>query len=246
MMRAPDLRPAHAWCLFLDVDGTLIELTDTPLDTRAGDDLKSLLQRVERRLDGALALVSGRGIDYLDALFAPLQVPTAGLHGVERRSASGAMHGAKVDASRLDAARAALALLVTAHPGTLLEDKGRTVAVHYRLAPQAEEAVRRSVAEVAARLGPAYHVQPGNMMLEIKPRGYSKGDAIDGFMKEPPFAGRKPVFVGDDLTDIDGFTRVVSHGGCSIGVGDRVAGQFHLADPSAVREWLARIAAPGP
>jgi trehalose 6-phosphate phosphatase len=153
------------------------------------------------------------------------------------------MHGTGIDAARLDAARAVLRDLVSAHPGTLLEDKGRTVAVHFRLAPRAETAIRSAVAAVAASLEPAYHVQAGNMMLEIKPLGFSKGAAIDGFMHEPPFAGRTPVFVGDDFTDLDGFKMVESYGGLSIGVGDRVTGQCRLADPAAVRAWLGRIAA---
>jgi trehalose 6-phosphate phosphatase len=243
MMQTPAPPPSLEWCLFLDVDGTLIELTDTPFDTRAGDELKSLLKDVSERLDGALALVSGRSIEYLDALFAPLRLPAAGLHGVERRKASGAMHGASFNDSQLDRARTALADLVKAHPGTLLEDKGRTVAVHYRLAPQSEPVVRESVAAIAAALGTHYHVQAGNMMLEIKPRGFSKGVAIKAFMQEPPFSGRTPVFVGDDLTDLDGFHVVESRGGISIGVGDRVQGQCHLDDPAAVRRWLESIAA---
>ena len=244
MTRAPDLLPAHAWCLFLDVDGTLIELTDTPLQTHADEALKSLLRRVADTLGGALALVSGRSIGYLDALFAPLHLPIAGLHGVERRTAAGKLYGTDVDSSRLDAARATLSALVAAHPGTLLEDKGRTVAVHFRMAPQFEAAIRQTVAEVAAALEPAYDVQGGNMMLELKPRGFSKGDAIGDFLREPPFAGRKPVFVGDDLTDLDGFAVVESAGGASVGVGDRVTGQSHLENPAAVRAWLERVAAP--
>ncbi len=234
-------RPSLDWCLFLDVDGTLIELTDTPLQTQAGEELKDLLRAVSERLGGALALVSGRSIAYLDELFAPLRLPTAGLHGVERRRASGIAQ-AGPEAALLDGARPALAALVAAHPGTLLEDKGRTVAVHYRLAPQFEPRMREAVAGVVAALGPGYHVQSGNMMLEIKPRGFSKGAAIEDFLREPPFAGRTPVFVGDDLTDLDGFRAVESHGGLSVGVGDRVAGQFHLHDPPAVRAWLASIA----
>jgi len=241
MSQPPDLVPPHAWCLFLDVDGTLIELTDTPFDAHVDDELKSLLKDVAGVLDGALALVSGRSIECLDALFAPLHLPTAGLHGVERRSASGATQGAG-DASQLDAARTALATLVDAHPGTLLENKGRTVAVHYRMAPQFQAVIHRAVAQIATGLGSAYHVQGGNMMLEIKPAGFSKGDAIDAFLEEPPFKGRTPVFAGDDLTDLDGFEVVESHGGASIGVGDRVTGRYHLADPAAVRAWLTRIA----
>jgi trehalose 6-phosphate phosphatase len=241
MSQPPDLLPPHAWCLFLDVDGTLIELTDTPFETRADDDLKSLLGDVSCALEGAVALVSGRSIDYLDALFAPLRMPIAGLHGVERRGAAGTLHAAG-DPSQLVAARSALTNLVNAHPGTVLEDKGRTVAIHYRLAPQFEATIHRAVADIALTLGPAYHVQGGNMMLEIKPDGFSKGRAIDAFLEEPPFTGRTPVFAGDDLTDLDGFEAVESRGGTSIGVGDRVTGRCRLADPAAVRAWLRRIA----
>lgn len=233
---------SHTACLFLDVDGTLLELTDTPFATYANDDLKSLLGRVAERLHGALALVSGRSIEYLDALFAPLNLPIAGLHGVERRGAGGALERSAIDPSHLDRARASLSALVAAHPGTLLEDKGRTVAVHFRLAPQAEAVVRRSVTRIVGGLGAGYHAQDGNMMIEIKPSGFSKGDAIGAFMREPPFAGKVPVFLGDDLTDLDGFAVVESRGGISIGVGNRVRGQYQLEDPAAVRAWLARIA----
>jgi trehalose 6-phosphate phosphatase len=235
--------PSLDWCLFLDVDGTLIELTDSPFDTHASDALTTLLREVSARLGGALALVSGRSIEYLDALFAPLRLPSAGLHGVERRRAAGDLHGATFNDPRLDAARAALATLIHDHPGTLLEDKGRTIGVHYRLAPQFEPVVREGVAAVAATLGDTYHVQAGNMMLEIKPCGFNQGHAIKAFLQEPPFAGRTPVFAGDDLTDLDGFRVVEAAGGISIGVGDRVQGTSHLANPTAVRAWLEGIAA---
>jgi trehalose 6-phosphate phosphatase len=243
MTQTPAPPPSLDWCLFLDVDGTLIELTDTPFDTQASDELKTILREVSERLGGALALVSGRSVEYLDALFAPLRLPSAGLHGVERRKASGVMHGASFNDSQLDPARTALFDLVQAHPGTLLEDKGRTIAVHYRMAPQFEPAVRDSVLSVATTLGTNYHVQAGNMMLEIKPRGFTKGGAIRAFMQEPPFTGRTPLFVGDDFTDLDGFRVVEAQGGISIGVGDRVQGQCHLDDPAAVRNWLMGIAA---
>jgi len=243
MIQALPPPPSLDWCLFLDVDGTLIELTDTPFDTRRNEELDTTLREVSERLDGALALVSGRSIEYLDNLFAPLRLPSAGLHGVERRNASGVTQGASFNDSQLDRARTALIDLAQSHPGTLLEDKGRTVAIHYRMAPQFEPALRESVTAIAATLGASYHIQAGNMMLEIKPRGFSKGSAIKAFMQEPPFSGRTPIFVGDDLTDLDGFRAVEAQGGVSIGVGDRVQGQCHLADPKAVRRWLRGIAA---
>jgi trehalose 6-phosphate phosphatase len=235
--------PSLEWCLFLDVDGTLIELTDSPFETYADADLKALLAEVAERLQGAVALVSGRSIEYLDALFAPLRLPAAGLHGVERRKASGIMHGASFVDSQLDPARVAFDALVETHPGTLLEDKGRTVAVHFRMAPQFESRVRETVAAVAAQLSSNYHIQEGNMMLEIKPRGFTKDSAIKAFMQEPPFSGRKPVFVGDDLTDLDGFKAVEDQGGISIAVGDRVQGRYRVENVAAVRAWLKEIAA---
>jgi trehalose 6-phosphate phosphatase len=242
MMQSPAPTPSLDWCLFLDVDGTLIELAETPFDTVASDELKALLKSVAERLGGALALVSGRSIEYLDALFTPLHLASAGLHGVERRKASGVMHGASFTDSQLDRARAALALLVQAHAGTLLEDKGRTIAIHYRMAPQFEPELRQAVTAIAAQLGPNYHVQSGSMMLEIKPRGFNKGGAVKAFLQEPPFSGRTPVYVGDDLTDIDGFRVMDDQGGISIAVGDRVQAQYHLDDPAAVRRWLEGIA----
>ena len=241
-MQTPPVPSLH-WCLFLDVDGTLIELTDSPLNTFADPELKTLLGQVAERLGGALALISGRSIDYLDALFSPLRLPAAGLHGVERRKASGIMHGASFTDTQLTPAREAVTALVQAHPGTSVEDKGRTLAVHYRMAPQHEAAVRQSLIDIAKPLGSNYHIQEGSMVLEIKPRGFTKASAIKAFLHEPPFSGRKPVFVGDDLTDQDGFRMVEDQGGISIAVGDRVHGQFRFDTVSAVRAWLQEIAA---
>src|SRR6202043_4141420 len=155
MTQAPPL-PSLGWCLFLDVDGTLLEFTDSPLETHADPEIKALLTDVAERLGGAVALVSGRSISYLDALFAPIRLPAAGLHGVERRKASGVMHGASFVDAQLDRARTALAALVTAHPGTLLEDKGRTIAVHFRMAPNSEAAVLEAVRASAAQMSSNY------------------------------------------------------------------------------------------
>ena len=128
-------------------------------------------------------------------------------------------------------------------PGTLVEDKGRTLAVHFRMAPDREAAVREALIAIAKPLGSNYHIQEGSMVLEIKPRGFTKATAIKAFMAEPPFSGRTPVFIGDDLTDQDGFRLVEDRGGLSIAVGDRVQGQFRLENAAAVRGWLGAIAA---
>ncbi|MGC1522292.1 MAG: trehalose-phosphatase [Steroidobacteraceae bacterium] len=235
--------PSLDWCLFLDVDGTLIEFTDSPAETTADGELKTLLGRVSERLGGAVALVSGRSIHFLDVLFAPLRLPTAGLHGVERRKASGAMHGASFVDEQLDRARSALNSLAADHPGTFIEDKGRTVAVHFRKAPQYQAVLREALAAIAALLGGHYHIQEGDNTLEIKPRGFTKATAVRAFMNEPPFSGRRPVFVGDDLTDQDALRTVEDEGGISIAVGERVRGQFRLENAAAVRAWLKGIAA---
>jgi trehalose 6-phosphate phosphatase len=229
---------ASEQCLFLDIDGTLVEFTDTPSQTFADDEIKVLLDHLMHRLAGAVALVSGRQINTMDQLFAPLLLPAAGLHGVERRDASGTMHGAKFEDHRLSRARKALALLADSYPGTIIEDKGRNIAVHFRLAPQFGELVHRSVEAIAAPLADDYQLQSGAMMVEIKPRGFTKGSAVRSFMREPPFAGRHPVFVGDDLTDRDGFEAVEALGGISVSVGERVRGRYQLQDVESVRRWL--------
>jgi trehalose 6-phosphate phosphatase len=236
MSQPPPL--ANDQCLFLDIDGTLVEFTDTPSQTFADDEIKLLLDQSKQRLGGAVALVSGRQINTMDQLFAPLQLPAAGLHGVERRDATGALHGAKFEDHRLSRARKALALLADSYPGTIVEDKGRNIAVHFRLAPQFGELILRSVEAIAAPLAEDYQLQDGVMMVEIKPRGYTKGSAVASFMREAPFAGRRPVFVGDDLTDRDGFAAVEALGGISVSVGERVRGQYQLEDVESVRRWL--------
>jgi len=235
--------PSLDWCLFLDVDGTLIELNDTPSRSDADPEIRTLLRDVAERLNGAVALVSGRTIRSLDELFAPLKLPAAGLHGVERRKAGGAMQGASFVDAQLDLARAAVKRLVEAHPGTLAEDKGRIIALHFRMAPQHESSMRQAMIDIAKPLGSNYQIQNGNMVVEIKPRGFTKATAIKAFMQEPPFNGRRPVFAGDDLTDQDGFAMVEAQHGISIGVGNRVHGQHQLENVEAVRDWLREIVA---
>ncbi|HVC01573.1 MAG TPA: trehalose-phosphatase [Steroidobacteraceae bacterium] len=243
MMKYAAPTPSADWCLFLDVDGTLIDFTDSPQDTRSDECLNRLLQDVERSLAGRIALVSGRGIGKLDELFAPLRFAAAGLHGAERRSASGVLHRAAIAGVDLDGAREALRAFAARCPGTRFEDKGLALALHYRAAPHFEAPARGLVRRVAAGLGAAFHIQEGNMVLEIKPSGYTKVAAIEAFLAEPPFAGHTPVFVGDDYTDCDGLRFVEASGGISVAVGDRVRAQWHLPDPTAVRDWLGRIAA---
>jgi trehalose 6-phosphate phosphatase len=240
MTRSPP-QPALDLCLFLDIDGTLVEFTNTPSETHGDQEIKALIAALAARLHGAVALVSGREIRTIDALFAPLKLPASGLHGGERRDAAGVMHANEGAVDALKDARAALNKLARAHPGVLIEDKGRHVAVHFRLAGQSESEVRIAVAAIAAPLQDRYQLQEGVMMLELKPKGYSKGSAVHAFMRESPFSGRRPVFIGDDLTDMDGFAAAEAHGGMSIGVGARITAQYHLQDVAAVRGYLQEL-----
>jgi trehalose 6-phosphate phosphatase len=239
--RAPELLSPDRWGLFLDVDGTLVDLVATPGLVRIDPQLRQVVADVAARLDGALAIVSGRSIAELDWLFAPLRLPTAGVHGLERRDAAGGLHRVTGIFERLAIARLALKEMEADCPGLLLEDKGCALALHFRQVPALEERVRRAATEIAAELGDDFHVQEGSKVLEIKPSGHTKATAIEAFLAEPPFAGRVPVFVGDDMTDCDGFAAVTRHRGVAIAVGDRVTAPWRLEDPQAVRRWLATI-----
>jgi len=211
------------WALFLDVDGTLLDIAHHPEAVRPTPRLKLLLRRALIALDGSVALVSGRSIIGLDRLFAPLVLPAAGLHGVERRSADGTVHYSASMDDRLHAAKRRLMDFAEKHPGVLLEDKGAALALHYRNAPDLADRSARLMSEVALAAGRDFHVQQGKMVLELKPAGHDKGTAVRCFMQEPPFLDRIPVFIGDDVTDEDGFAAVNDMGGLSIRVGDGCA-----------------------
>jgi trehalose 6-phosphate phosphatase len=189
-----------------------------------------------------LALVSGRTIADLDYLFGPLPLPAAGLHGIERRDARGRLHieGKPVALGEIGAA---LKKFATTHAGVVVEDKTHAIAVHYRQAPTVKTKVRAEVRQlVAARLD--LEILDGKMVYEIRPRGIDKGAAIKAFMGEPPFVGRSPIFIGDDITDEDGFTIVNDLGGHSIRVGGRAksVARFRLPNVAAVIEWLNWLA----
>ena len=243
----PGVLPAGRICLFLDFDGTLVEFADDPRDVRPDAHLPQLLSSLQLALDGAVALISGRRLEELDVLLHPLRLPAAGLHGLERRDAQGRLRLRPPTAAgpELRGLRSRLRELVAAHAGLLLEDKGAALALHYRRAPELQETVQRAVAALVAPLAPQLQLLRGDMVLEIKPQAPDKATAVEGFMREPPFAGRVPVFVGDDVTDRDGFGAVRRHHGMTVAVGARVTAQWRLPDPAAVRTWLARIAEAG-
>jgi trehalose 6-phosphate phosphatase len=232
--------------LFLDVDGTLLHIAATPDAVTIERATLDLLGRVHRATGGGLALITGRPIGDIDRLFAPLALLVAGQHGFERRDAAGVVHRHARPASRLAAIRERLAAFAHEHPGVLIEDKGLTLAVHYRLAPQAETKLAALAAVLAAESGGALAVQRGKMVFELLPAGRDKGTAIAEFMDEAPFRGRMPVFLGDDVTDEYGFSIVNGLGGVSVKVGDGpTEARLRVSDVDAVREWLGRLAAAG-
>jgi trehalose 6-phosphate phosphatase len=229
-------------CLFLDFDGTLLELAETPDAIRVDPALPDLLARVQQALGGALALVSGRTLQELDARLAPLRLPAAGVHGYERRDALGVVHRVPARREALGPARAGLAALVAADPRLLLEDKGEALALHYRRAPERSAELRAFATRLVEAMPDGFAVQPGDMVVELKSRLFSKGSAVRDFLGEPPFLERLPVAIGDDFTDVDAFRVVEYRGGLSIAVGDRIEGRERLHGPAQVRRFLAGLA----
>ena len=232
--------PADDWALFLDVDGCLLDFADRPDAVAVPGALRSNLEALAHRLDGALALVSGRSLATLDGLFAPLQLPAAGLHGLERRTVDGRLVDAPPAAPLLEKVRNGARLVAAEFPGALVEDKGAALALHWRAAPEAADPLRNFADSVLPWLH-GYRLQPGDHVVELRPASADKGDAIAAFMAEPPFAGRRPVFAGDDLTDEHGFAVVDEHDGLSVLVGGRKGStaRYGLRNPAALRAWLA-------
>ena len=235
-----------ALALFLDVDGTLLEIAPTPQGVSVPEALRQRLRALSDGSGGAVALVSGRAIADLDGLFAPLTLPAAGLHGFEYRDGSGEYGRRPLpSAAALERARAAMVELAQRHPRLLVEDKRFALALHFRDAPQLEEPVVAAMLEVAASLGGELELQRGKMVVELRPAGATKGKAVAAFLQAPPFAGRLPIFLGDDLTDEPAFELVNRLGGLSVLVGAPrpSAARCRLEDVSAVRHWLAELEA---
>ena len=229
--------------LFFDVDGTLLDISPEPRDVICDADLPGLLERLSARCHGALALVSGRSLADIDRIFSPLKLTAVGLHGAEIRDASGAER--RADPRIMDHARKPLRDFVAAHEGLMLEDKGATLAVHYRKRPDLGAEALRFLLRFSPQDGLA--VQEGKFVVELKPGLYDKGTAIAELMRAPPFAGRTPIFFGDDLTDEAGFAFVNGAGGLSVRIGSpevRTQAQQVLPDTDALRALLMREARP--
>ena len=228
--------------LFLDFDGTLVDLAETPDAIRVPPDLPNLLRRLGERLEGRLALVSGRAIRDLERHLSCRGLAVSGSHGLELRLTDGSF--VPLAAPRgLDQARERVHRFAAATPDLLVEDKPFSVALHYRQAPERAEAVHAFMASLASATG--LSVQSGKMVAELRPAGADKGDAVRAFMAEPPFVGARPVFVGDDLTDEDAFCAAADLGGGGVLVGPArdSAARWRLPGVAAVAEWLHALAA---
>jgi trehalose 6-phosphate phosphatase len=233
----------HA-ALFLDVDGNLLEIAARPDEVIVEPALVDLLRRLSLRCSGAIALVSGRSIAVLDELFGQLLLPAAGLHGFERRNANGMYCRHALPAGEvLSGVRCALARIAARDPCLVLEDKRFSLALHYRQAPHLEDAIIAEVLPVAASAASDLELQRGKMVIELRPRSANKATAVAEFMGEAPFAGRMPVYMGDDLTDEPAFEWVNVRGGLSIAVdvSRETAAATHLDSVSEARGWLRSL-----
>ena len=229
--------------LFLDVDGTLIDIAASPDSVIVPGTLAGDLRGASLKVGGALALVSGRTIETVDRLLHPETFPVAGLHGGEFREPGGVSVQLPTPPA-LATYRPLIAQLAERFSGVHIEDKGRAIAVHYRAVPSAGEEVERAVEEMAATSGDTLATQKGKMVIELKPIDAGKGVAVARFMSSPPFAGRLPIAIGDDITDEEMFRIVNALGGLSVRVGtpDRPSEALqYIESPEAVRNWLASI-----
>lgn len=237
-------REIDRWALFLDIDGTLIDLAATPDTIHVPPDLPAGLHGLSARLNGALALVTGRALNYADGLFKPYRFPVAGLHGAEMRLGDGTMIAPPIP-PEFSALKIDLARNLSKVDGVLVEDKGGAIATHYRLAPHLEEAIGEIMRAYAEQAGEGYVLQLGKMVYEIRPAHSSKGDAVKRFLSEPMFAGRRALAIGDDLTDESMFSTVNALGGYSIRIGSaqvKTLAQARLPSPQAVRDAIALMA----
>lgn len=234
------LAPASSSAYFLDVDGTLLDIKPHPDDVVADPELRELLMALYDRAGGAVALISGRTIDDLDRIFAPLRLPAAGAHGAMLRFSDGSMFEAQ--GGDLRAASKVIEEFVRARPGLLFEDKGAALTIHYRQNPE----MRQEVLELLSRCSVENDliVLEGKMVAELKLAQFNKGTAIGTFMGRSPFSLRKPVFIGDDRTDEYGFDAVNQMDGVSIRVdraGCATSARYRVAEPSALRAQLQTI-----
>lgn len=232
------------WALFLDIDGTLLDLAETPDGIAVPLSLPFALHALSRKLGGALALVTGRSVAFVDPLFAPFHFPVAGLHGAERRDAAGRLRRALIPPA-FQEMKSAIAREAEAWPGALVEDKGAAIAVHYRQAPEREADIAEAMQRYLEEAGPDWALQHGKSVVEICPARAGKGHAVEAFLGEDPFIGRKPLTIGDDVTDETMFAAANRLGGQSVRIGppnDKTLARASISSPARLRDILASLA----
>jgi trehalose 6-phosphate phosphatase len=228
-------KPGDRWALFLDLDGTLLDLAPRPDLVAVPYGLIALLERLASALQGAVAIVSGRPLAEVDGLLHPLQVAGAGEHGAFCRLPSGDVVSPQPPGVPA-AWRARIDAFAAMAKGIVVEQKASAVAVHYRAMPDAEPALLALLKSIVAPEDDSFTLSPAHMCWEIRPRGIDKGTAVRRLMREKPFLGRRPVFVGDDVTDEDGMRAAEALGGIGIDVRERFP-----TGASGVRAWLATL-----
>lgn len=244
-LASPPAGHPAGYALFLDVDGTLLDIADDPDGVAITTTLIDLLAHLRRALEGALALISGRNLSTIDRFFAPHAFPAAGLHGLQVRNADGNVASVTADEVAMAELRKGVQIIAQSYPALRIEDKGGSLALHYRRAPELAATALGEARTLVATLGPAFMVQPGDHVVEIRPDGADKGQALISLMATPPFAGRVPVAIGDDLTDEHAFAAATMLGGIGVIVGERrpTRASHALAGPDAVRDWLRAVLA---
>jgi trehalose 6-phosphate phosphatase len=233
--------------IFLDIDGTLLDIAPTPLEVKVSDALRATLASLSRMFHGAVAFVSGRPIAEMDRLFDPLRLAAVGGHGAEIRYApAGEIRRSEI-ATLDEDLRAEFSRIGRIGDGVIVEDKGYSLAIHFRLAPQLGGEIMKSVTAVCKddRCS-ALEILPGKAVVEIKPGGYDKGTGLREMMSVPPFTGRTPIFVGDDVTDSAAFAVLQDFAGTGFSVGGVVPGtSFNFDGPQDVRGWLRHLSEAG-
>lgn len=237
--------PGREIALFLDFDGTLVEIAPAPDDVRLDRRVGPALDTLSRQLGGALALVSGRPVSFLDQVLDPYMFDAAGLHGAQIRMEGEIRAQEDVPDAMREATRD-LVRFANSNVGVIIEDKRISIALHWRLAPQLKDEALALIRAIAERMGPSVRLQEGKAVAELVPAGASKGNAITWMMQQAPYAGRLPVFIGDDITDEAGFQAVNALGGLSIRIGDGETCAIHrLASPTRLRNILLAAAENG-
>jgi len=233
------------WALFLDIDGTVLDIAPTPDAVTVPPGLLQVLENVSKALGGAVAFVSGRPITWIDRVFSPLRLPSAGQHGAEIRFTGHDSVQATVELPELHVLRARATAIAATIPGVLVEEKTFGVALHYRSVPERATELQERLEALLAELKTDLHLLTGKMVFEIKAMAAWKERAIEIFMEVEPFVGRVPVVLGDDKTDEGGFKAALRRGGYAIqvGPGGSEVATAYMQSPSVVRDWLARLPA---